>query len=1213
MRRNFTINLSVFLLCILLVLESYPSVSTQQQLTKSELIEYAKLIRRQRIQPLLLADGRQIAVDEDCGTRVLWEFQKALDAASLSDADRDEVFSVFDIEGTVSEYNTTHFNIKYTEDNTSDQVRDHTVDTAVDVTLTDDPNIIGTTVAGNDHPDFVEQVGIWLEHSLGRYKTEGFRDPVPSGQITVYIEDLGYLGMASSSAIWIDNDLSDYYMQATPTHELFHRVQFMYDWDEWWIMEGTARWSVDMVNDNLNRYMRETRPYLSNMDRDLTDASYAAVTFWKCFSEQHTNIYTEPIIGVDAIKELFDSMESYDDVDAVNRAIKNLPKGRSIYSTFKYWLIANYVKDKGDPYINPMYDYLEDEQTEFGSANGFGSVMPVVTYDLTSTSGAYSISDTVNNWGADYYVINPNTTVNDITVSVNSDIGFSDPSYIILTIKDNYATIYQSRLSDYNKVFHNPPGSLDELVVIVGAFEDGGSYDLEIKANEGIPALSPIDVGLVIDCSGSMGYYHYIEPTKNYGKLFVDLLQPEDRIGVVSFAVKPSPTPKAIEEYQLTEIPITPPPDVKSEAKDALEGLTLGNTTPLGEGLMKSQQEINDYGLTSHPQAIVLLSDGEENVAPFVSKTKDPSSTILSDINADGIAIYTLILGPSADWAMNLLQEIAEETDGHSEYFLLASLDFAEVFMMLRTAILQDDLLRIDRGQVGQADTYSPIYEVNTDSSTDVLLLSAAWEKEASHLDFELQPPGRSDWINISEITADPNMNIINESVYQIIRISIPSVGRWRYRLKFTNVSTTTEGYVLSAITDRLDINMNVGIEGTRIAGDMLLLTAKLTNKGNPLVGGQVSALAKIPQRSLSSTITFLWDRLQLHKIKQDTPQLRNLNEISRRIQIIDHLRKELATDELVEYTSHPITLHDDGQDGDLRAGDGTYSAKLSLTNTKIAGTYKFTINAKSAPNSTLKFQREAIITAQIDIAQVEPTESIVRLSKTEAKPDGTRIFEILVIGIDKYGNTLWPGFPSDISIRTDKGHLLGKIMDNEDTSYSQMLELKKDQEANLYVTIRGVELPPISTVRPTYPWNIYAFGGTAIPIDTLSDTYEIDKNIIFGLGYSITHNFALLGMVGYNWFGAKSPDASDTKIMNISANARYSFLRGRMSPYFGGGLGLYLPDEGDSEFGANLSLGIDYFMSRRLNIEVGVDFHAMFNSDKTKFIHTHAGIVFKF
>ena len=105
-------------------------------------------------------------------------------------------------------------------------------------------------------------------------------------------------------------------------------------------------------------------------------------------------------------------------------------------------------------------------------------------------------------------------------------------------------------------------------------------------------------------------------------------------------------------------------------------------------------------------------------------------------------------------------------------------------------------------------------------------------------------------------------------------------------------------------------------------------------------------------------------------------------------------------------------------------------------------------------------------------------------------------------------------------------------------------------------------------------------------------------------LALLIILNYSMIFGIEGNW---------DTKIINISLNCRYSFLRGKVSPYIGGGPGLYYPDGTNSEFGANLSFGIDYPISQRFSIEVGSDYHMMFDSDKTRFFHAHAGLVFKF
>ncbi len=501
MKLTFTMKYLLLLFFIPVLITTH-IVSAQQQLSKFQLIEYAKLLRGTRTQPLQLTDNKQISlIKESCGTLQWLEFKKALEIASLKDKDRNEVLSIFDMKGEMLQYNTPagNFKIFYTTDNTLDQVRDHDKDSAVNVKLADETTIIGRTIAGNNHPDYVEIVGIWFEHSLEQYHKAEFRNPAANDQITVTIKNYYFEGKYTEEEIQIDNNIGDDLLQHVPTHELFHGVQHQYDPNEWekggkWITEGSARWAEDMINDHLNYYMGNTRYYLWNMNESLIEESaYKAVLLFKYITEQYTEINTEPIIGTDVIKTLLEAIEDYDGVEAVDQTIRQLPKGWTFRSTFKKWLIANYLKDKGDPYPDPVYEYLEDEHLEYNRDYGFGDLKPMETYKLTTSSGPFTTyREYLHHWAANYYVIKPSSTVKGVKVKINALDNYLDPKYLILSIMDNDLEIYESRSRSYTEIVRNPSGAIDELVVIVSAFESGGEFSVTADVYEGIIlSLSP--------------------------------------------------------------------------------------------------------------------------------------------------------------------------------------------------------------------------------------------------------------------------------------------------------------------------------------------------------------------------------------------------------------------------------------------------------------------------------------------------------------------------------------------------------------------------------------------------------------------------------------------------------------------------------------------------------------------------------------------------
>jgi hypothetical protein len=121
-------------------------------------------------------------------------------------------------------------------------------------------------------------------HVLGTYAAAGYRAPLADGRrggngaLDIYLQDIGrrgYYGWCDSDAVSgssqqgapaycvFDNDYREFpehtplqNLQVTAAHELFHAVQFGYDYNEdAWFMEATATWAEDEVygdvDDNL--------------------------------------------------------------------------------------------------------------------------------------------------------------------------------------------------------------------------------------------------------------------------------------------------------------------------------------------------------------------------------------------------------------------------------------------------------------------------------------------------------------------------------------------------------------------------------------------------------------------------------------------------------------------------------------------------------------------------------------------------------------------------------------------------------------------------------------------------------------------------------------------------------------------------------------------------------------------------------------------------
>jgi hypothetical protein len=129
---------------------------------------------------------------------------------------------------------------------------------------------------------YVKKVGTISDRILKTYQQAGYRSPLPDGTrggnrlLDIYLEDLGGQGLygycdsdkrlpaSGPFDAWaycgFDNDYREFpahtplqNLQVTAAHELFHAVQFAYDYlEDSWFMEATATWAEDELYDGVD-------------------------------------------------------------------------------------------------------------------------------------------------------------------------------------------------------------------------------------------------------------------------------------------------------------------------------------------------------------------------------------------------------------------------------------------------------------------------------------------------------------------------------------------------------------------------------------------------------------------------------------------------------------------------------------------------------------------------------------------------------------------------------------------------------------------------------------------------------------------------------------------------------------------------------------------------------------------------------------------------
>ena len=217
------------------------------------------------------------------------------------------------------------------------------------------------------------------------------------------------------------------------------------------------------------------------------------------------------------------------------------------------------------------------------------------------------------------------------------------------------------------------PGGVHDLEVSYSVCGLSAVTDTETNAVAYDDNPDDTDTVLVIDLSGSMNSNDKLAAAVNAGKLFVNTLRDQDKIGVVQYSG--SSASGAITSFGLIPADNTG----RLGAISALNGLSASGCTPLGAGLQQGLVELNNLdGLPGNPsRALILLSDGLENITPYWNLepaykcSSAPVAPIVSNqftllnTNADpsdDVRVDTVALGPNA--SISLMTTIALATGG---------------------------------------------------------------------------------------------------------------------------------------------------------------------------------------------------------------------------------------------------------------------------------------------------------------------------------------------------------------------------------------------------------------------------------------------------------------------------------------------------------------------------------------------------------------------
>ncbi|MCA9443513.1 MAG: VWA domain-containing protein, partial [Candidatus Omnitrophica bacterium] len=151
---------------------------------------------------------------------------------------------------------------------------------------------------------------------------------------------------------------------------------------------------------------------------------------------------------------------------------------------------------------------------------------------------------------------------------------------------------------------------------------------------------SDTDNMLVIDRSGSMDNpMSKIADAKDAANLYVDSWREGDKIGVASFNCSADPTNLTLRDWNDTS---------RMSAHTAINGISAGGGTSIGNGLQKGLDQLIDSGDASHQWAVILLSDGNNTCDPNIQDFLDTYEARMD--NGDQVPqVHTIAIGADAN------------------------------------------------------------------------------------------------------------------------------------------------------------------------------------------------------------------------------------------------------------------------------------------------------------------------------------------------------------------------------------------------------------------------------------------------------------------------------------------------------------------------------------------------------------------------------------
>lgn len=447
-------------------------------------------------------------------------------------------------------------------------------------------------------------------------------------------------------------------------------------------------------------------------------------------------------------------------------------------------------------------------------------------------------------------------------------------------------------------------------------------------------SVQPVSIAQTIDTTGSMGFFGYMEPAKERARQLVDFMRINDKVALSEFSQRPA-LPLARTPYPLRLLSSFVPD--WSDAHIALGGLIADGMTPIGAGLQEAWVQLAAEP-TARPRAIVLLSDGLNNVAP------NPLS-VLAGIPSD-VPIFCIALGPAGSTAT--LQSIALsrpngayfEVGSDEDIFKLHAIYAAVQALAAGATPIGLSSITIDQG----AEQH---FELPVEPGVAEVSFSLSWEGRPKALALSvLGPDGRR-----YDASAAATVERLGPT-HHLVRVAVPVPGTWTLL-----VQSQAQQPVRCVLGGAATTGLRLVAEASSVvqAGRELQLGALLLRDGKPWDEAQVLARITLPTRSRREVLARFGTQITQIELPKavDEPGLSEADRLQLRLAIFAQ-RAGPGGGGIFRRTSVDLPL--------TPQGEGRWSGRLPIA---VDGSASIELIA-SGTIAGLPWQRLASLSAQL-------------------------------------------------------------------------------------------------------------------------------------------------------------------------------------------------------------------------------------------------------